>query len=107
VVLKRVGKLEGMVALITGGDLASAALSLCSMRGGGADIAVAYLNEHEDAEDTKRARLLLLGDTRNRACGNDLAKIRSRQPRCPLLVLPPECLPPTRTWDLDAFFRFA
>ena len=101
-VLKRVGKLEGMVGLITGGD--SGIGRSVAVR---ADIAVAYLNEHEDAEDTKRARLLLLGDTRNRACGNDLAKIRSRQPRCPLLVLPPECLPPTRTWDLDAFFRFA
>ena len=106
-VLKRVGKLEGMVALITGGDSGIGRSVAVLYARGGADIAVAYLNEHEDAEDTKRARLLLLGDTRNRACGNDLAKIRSRQPRCPLLVLPPECLPPTRTWDLDAFFRFA
>src|SRR5690606_26135553 len=48
------GKLEGRVALITGGDSGIArAVAVLSAREG-ADVAVAYLNEHADVEETLR-----------------------------------------------------
>lgn len=48
------GKLEGMVALITGGDggIGRAVAVLFSREG--ADVAAVYLNEHDDAKETKR-----------------------------------------------------
>jgi NAD(P)-dependent dehydrogenase (short-subunit alcohol dehydrogenase family) len=49
------GKLEDMVALITGGDSGIGRSVAVLYAREGADIAVAYLNEHEDAEETKRA----------------------------------------------------
>jgi len=49
------GKLAGMVALITGGDSGIGRSVAVLYAREGADIAVAYLNEHEDAEETKRA----------------------------------------------------
>ena len=48
-------KLKGKVALITGGDLGIGRSVAVLFAREGADVAVAYLNEHEDAEDTKRA----------------------------------------------------
>ncbi|MEE4121222.1 MAG: SDR family oxidoreductase [Paracoccaceae bacterium] len=49
-----VGKLKGKVALITGGDSGiGRAVSVLFAREG-ANIAIAYLNEHSDAEETKR-----------------------------------------------------
>jgi len=48
------GKLEDMVALITGGDSGIGRSVAVLYAREGADIAVAYLNEHEDAEETKR-----------------------------------------------------
>jgi NAD(P)-dependent dehydrogenase (short-subunit alcohol dehydrogenase family) len=48
------GKLEGMVALITGGDSGIGRSVAVLYAREGADIAVAYLNEHRDAEETKR-----------------------------------------------------
>jgi NAD(P)-dependent dehydrogenase (short-subunit alcohol dehydrogenase family) len=49
------GKLEGMAAIVTGGDSGiGRAVSVLFAREG-ADVAVVYLNEHEDAEDTRRA----------------------------------------------------
>jgi NAD(P)-dependent dehydrogenase (short-subunit alcohol dehydrogenase family) len=67
------GKLQGMVALITGGDSGiGRAVSVLYAREG-ADIAIVYLNEHEDAEETKRAVekegrrcLLIAGDVAHR-----------------------------------------
>jgi NAD(P)-dependent dehydrogenase (short-subunit alcohol dehydrogenase family) len=48
-------KLKGMVAIVTGGDSGiGRAVSVLFAREG-ADIAVVYLSEHDDAEDTKRA----------------------------------------------------
>ena len=46
------GKLQGMVVLITGGDsgIGRAVAVLCAREG--ADVAIAYLDEHEDAEKT-------------------------------------------------------
>jgi NAD(P)-dependent dehydrogenase (short-subunit alcohol dehydrogenase family) len=48
------GKLEGKAALITGGDSGiGRAVAVCYAKEG-ADVAVFYLNEHEDAAETKR-----------------------------------------------------
>lgn len=48
------GKLKGKVALVTGGDSGIGRAVCAAFAKEGADIAVVYLNEHEDANDTKR-----------------------------------------------------
>jgi NAD(P)-dependent dehydrogenase (short-subunit alcohol dehydrogenase family) len=48
-------KLKGKVALITGGDSGIGRSVAVLYAREGADIAIVYLNEHQDAEDTKRA----------------------------------------------------
>jgi NAD(P)-dependent dehydrogenase (short-subunit alcohol dehydrogenase family) len=49
------GKLEGKVAIVTGGD-SGIGRSVCVLFAReGADVAIVYLSEHEDAEQTKRA----------------------------------------------------
>src|SRR5580692_11632132 len=48
-------KLENRVALITGGDSGIGRAVAVLFAREGADIAVVYLDEHEDAEETKRA----------------------------------------------------
>jgi NAD(P)-dependent dehydrogenase (short-subunit alcohol dehydrogenase family) len=48
------GKLRDMVALITGGDSGIGRAVAVLYAREGADVAIAYLNEHEDAEETKR-----------------------------------------------------
>jgi NAD(P)-dependent dehydrogenase (short-subunit alcohol dehydrogenase family) len=48
-------KLKGKVALITGGDSGIGRAVAVLYAREGADIAIAYLNEHEDAADTKKA----------------------------------------------------
>jgi len=48
-------KLKDMVALITGADSGIGRSVAVLFAREGADVAVAYLNEHEDAEETKRA----------------------------------------------------
>lgn len=47
------GKLEGKVALITGGDSGIGRAVAIAFAKEGADVAVVYLNEHKDAEETK------------------------------------------------------
>ena len=48
------GKLAGKVALITGGDSGIGRAVAVAFAREGADVAVAYLDEHGDAEETKR-----------------------------------------------------
>jgi NAD(P)-dependent dehydrogenase (short-subunit alcohol dehydrogenase family) len=48
------GKLEGMAALITGGDSGIGRAVAVLFAREGADVAIVYLNEHEDAEQTRR-----------------------------------------------------
>ncbi len=50
---KAAGKLEGKVALVTGGDSGIGRAVSILFAKEGADVAVVYLDEHEDARDTK------------------------------------------------------
>jgi NAD(P)-dependent dehydrogenase (short-subunit alcohol dehydrogenase family) len=49
------GKLEGMVAIVTGGDSGIGRAVAVLFAREGADIAIVYLSEDEDAEETRRA----------------------------------------------------
>lgn len=67
------GKLIGKIALITGGDSGMGAAAAIAFAKEGADVAISYLNEHEDAKRTKhrveelgKHCLLLPGDLRNK-----------------------------------------
>ncbi|HYO08627.1 MAG TPA: SDR family oxidoreductase [Tepidisphaeraceae bacterium] len=51
---KAAGKLEGKVAIITGGDSGIGRAVAIAFAKEGADVAVMYLDEHEDAEETKK-----------------------------------------------------
>lgn len=64
------GKLVGKVALITGGDSGIGAAVAIAFAKEGADISIAYLNEHEDANRTKE-RIEQLGQ-RCLLCAGDL-----------------------------------
>jgi len=48
-------KLDGMVAIITGGDSGIGRAVAVLYAREGADVAIVYLSEHEDAEETRRA----------------------------------------------------
>ncbi|MBV9463730.1 MAG: SDR family oxidoreductase, partial [Verrucomicrobiae bacterium] len=48
------GKLQGKVAIITGGDSGIGRAVAIAYAKEGADVAIAYLNEHEDAKETQR-----------------------------------------------------
>ncbi|MDF3861419.1 SDR family oxidoreductase, partial [Achromobacter denitrificans] len=65
------GKLDGMAAIVTGGDSGIGRAVCVLFAREGADVAIVYLNEHEDAEQTRRAVedegrrcILIAGDVR-------------------------------------------
>lgn len=71
---KNENKLEGKVALITGGDSGIGAAVAVLFAQHGADVSIVYLNEHQDAEEVKkkvekygRKCLLLPGNVREEA----------------------------------------
>jgi len=75
------GKLKGKIALITGGDSGIGAAAAIAFAKEGANVAIAYLDEHEDANRTK-ARIeelsqkcvLLPGDVRDKHHCKDIVE---------------------------------
>jgi len=75
------GKLAGMAALITGGDSGIGRAVAVLYAREGADVAIVYLDEDQDAEDTRRhveaegqRCLLLRGDVRDASFCRDAAR---------------------------------
>ena len=67
------GKLKDKVAVITGGDSGIGKAAAVALANEGADIAIVYNNENEDAEETKkeiekagRKCVLIAGDIKNK-----------------------------------------
>ena len=88
------GKLEGMAALITGGDSGIGRSVAVLFAREGADVAIVYLSEHQDAEDTRRyveeegrRCLAISGDIRDsRFCEEAVAKMMEAFGRLDVLV---------------------
>ena len=89
------GKLDGMVAIVTGGDSGIGRAVAVLYAREGADVAIVYLNEEgEDANDTKRfveaegqSCMLLPGDVRDPAFCRDAAEqVHERFGRLDILV---------------------
>jgi NAD(P)-dependent dehydrogenase (short-subunit alcohol dehydrogenase family) len=88
------GKLAGMAALITGGDSGIGRAVAVLYAREGADVAIIYLDEDQDAEDTKRyveaegqTCLLLRGDVRDAAfCREAARQTHERFGRLDILV---------------------
>src|SRR6478672_1930617 len=75
------GKLQDMAAIVTGGDSGIGRAVAVLYAREGADVAIVYLNEHGDAQETKRCVeaegrrcLLIAGDVRDAAFCNDAVK---------------------------------
>jgi NAD(P)-dependent dehydrogenase (short-subunit alcohol dehydrogenase family) len=88
------GKLEGKVALITGGDSGIGRAIAVHFAREGADVCVAYLCEHQDAEETLRLVeaegrdcLLVSGDVGDsRHCDKLVAKVMAEYGRLDILI---------------------
>ena len=88
------GKLAGKVALITGGDSGIGRAVAVLFAKEGADVAIAYLSEHSDAEETQRLVeeqggecLLIPGDLSKEAnCRRAVNKVVKRFGRIDILV---------------------
>jgi NAD(P)-dependent dehydrogenase (short-subunit alcohol dehydrogenase family) len=88
------GKLEGMVALITGGDSGIGRAVAVLYAREGADVAIVYLNAHEDAQETKRhvenegrECLLIPGDVKDsKFCREAVEKTVAQFDRVDILV---------------------
>ena len=87
-------KLKDMVALITGGDSGIGRAVAVLYAREGADVAIVYLNAHQDAEETKRAVesegrqcLLIPGDVKDSTfCRDAVEKTVARFQRLDILV---------------------
>jgi NAD(P)-dependent dehydrogenase (short-subunit alcohol dehydrogenase family) len=87
-------KLKDMVALITGGDSGIGRAVAVLYAREGADVAIVYLNAHEDAEETKRAVeregrqcLLIPGDVKDsKFCSEAVEKTVKQFQRLDILV---------------------
>ena len=88
------GKLAGMVAIITGGDSGIGRAVAVLYAREGADLAIIYLDEHDDANETKRyveaegqSCLLLPGDVRDPAfCRNAVEQVHQSYGHIDILV---------------------
>jgi NAD(P)-dependent dehydrogenase (short-subunit alcohol dehydrogenase family) len=88
------GKLEGMVAIVTGADSGIGRAVAVLFAREGADVAIFYLNEHEDARETARwveregrQALLVAGDVKDPAfCKRAVARAVKRLGRLDVLV---------------------
>lgn len=89
------GKLEGKIAVITGGDSGIGRAVAVLFAKEGADIALLYLNEHSDAKETmriiedqyQRQCILVPADlSRESACRSAIDKVASRYKRIDVLV---------------------
>src|SRR4051812_2875112 len=77
------GKLQGKVAIITGGDSGIGRAAAIAFAKEGANLAILYLNEHDDANETRRLIeaegrrcLLIPGDVGDEShCNKAVAKI--------------------------------
>jgi NAD(P)-dependent dehydrogenase (short-subunit alcohol dehydrogenase family) len=88
------GKLEGMAAIVTGADSGIGRAVAVLFAREGADVAVLYLSEHEDAQRTKRAVeaegrrcIAIAGDVRDsRFCERAVEEVRKAFGRIDVLV---------------------
>jgi NAD(P)-dependent dehydrogenase (short-subunit alcohol dehydrogenase family) len=88
------GKLEGMAALVTGGDSGIGRAVAVLYAREGADVAIVYLNAHEDAQETKsyvekegRQCLLIAGDVKDsKFCREAVEKTVKQFGRLDILV---------------------
>jgi NAD(P)-dependent dehydrogenase (short-subunit alcohol dehydrogenase family) len=88
------GKLNGKIALITGGDSGIGKAVAILFAREGADIAIIYLNEHDDALETKKIIeeygkncLLIAGDVgRESFCKQSVSKVAKKYGRIDILV---------------------